>query len=99
MPISQALAKRSDDFEGIHTCTVDDSLGDIFQTIKNHIVVDKKGKQPEGSSLLNNGVGKLVGVIGLSDILIFYIGKRIKLNAYVCTRVPSFYFTYFFAIH
>lgn len=82
MPISQALAKRSDDFEGIHTCTVDDSLGDIFQTIKNQIVhrfivVDKKGKQPEGSSLLNNGVGKLVGVIGLSDILKFFIlGKE-----------------------
>ncbi|KAJ3034743.1 AMP-activated serine/threonine-protein kinase regulatory subunit, partial [Rhizophlyctis rosea] len=34
MPVSEALIRRSPDFEGIHTCTEIDTLGHILETIR-----------------------------------------------------------------
>ncbi|KAJ3090538.1 AMP-activated serine/threonine-protein kinase regulatory subunit [Quaeritorhiza haematococci] len=38
MPVSEALHRRSPDFEGIHTCTVSDTLGSILDTIRRCVV-------------------------------------------------------------
>ncbi|KAI8815947.1 uncharacterized protein EV422DRAFT_572289 [Fimicolochytrium jonesii] len=59
MPVSEALVKRAPDFEGIHTCTLSDTLGHVLETIRRmpvhrFIVVDQ---------------GKLQGVVSLSDLL------------------------------
>ncbi|KAI9096884.1 hypothetical protein DFS34DRAFT_650253 [Phlyctochytrium arcticum] len=63
MPVSDALAKRSPDFEGIHTCTTNDTLGHLLETIRRmpvhrFIVVDNK---------------KLKGIVSLSDLLSFLV--------------------------
>ncbi|KAI9711858.1 MAG: AMP-activated serine/threonine-protein kinase regulatory subunit [Bogoriella megaspora] len=58
--VGEALLKRSDDFSGIYTCTLNDRLDTIFDTIRKSrvhrlVVIDKDMK--------------LVGVLTLSDIL------------------------------
>ncbi|KAF3908395.1 hypothetical protein ABW21_db0200488 [Orbilia brochopaga] len=58
--VGEALLKRPDDFAGIHTCTLNDRLDTIFDTIRNSrvhrfVVVDERKR--------------LVGILTLSDIL------------------------------
>lgn len=58
--VGDALCKRSDDFQGIYTCTEEDRLDSIFDTVRKSrvhrlIVVDDDSK--------------LRGIISLSDIL------------------------------
>lgn len=58
--VGDALCKRSDDFQGIYTCTEEDRLDSIFDTVRKSrvhrlIVVDDESK--------------LRGIISLSDIL------------------------------
>lgn len=58
--VGDALLKRSDEFPGIYTCSLNDNLGTIYDTIRKSrvhrfVVID------EGS--------KLKGVLTLSDIL------------------------------
>lgn len=60
LSVGDALLKRSDDFAGIYTCTVNDRLDTIFETIRKSrvhrmVVIDE-----------NN---KLKGILTLSDIL------------------------------
>ncbi|KAJ6261975.1 hypothetical protein Dda_2776 [Drechslerella dactyloides] len=60
LTIGEALLKRPDDFAGIHTCTLNDRLDTIFDTIRNSrvhrfVVVDERKR--------------LVGILTLSDIL------------------------------
>jgi len=60
LTVGEALLRRSDDFEGVHTCTDQDRLDTILDTIRRSrlhrlIVVDD--------------AGKLKGVVTLSDIL------------------------------
>lgn len=58
--VGDALCRRSDDFQGIYTCTEEDRLDSIFDTVRKSrvhrlIVVDDESK--------------LRGIISLSDIL------------------------------
>jgi len=58
--VGEALLRRSDDFPGIYTCTPNDSLGSIFETIRKSrvhrfIVIDE--------------TSRLKGVLTLSDIV------------------------------
>lgn len=60
LSVGEALLRRSEDFEGVHTCTVTDRLSTIMDTIRKSrlhrlFVVDDEGK--------------LINVITLSDIL------------------------------
>jgi len=60
LSVGEALLRRSEDFEGVHTCTVNDRLSTIMDTIRKSrlhrlFVVDNEGK--------------LINVITLSDIL------------------------------
>ncbi|TGJ65457.1 AMP-activated serine/threonine-protein kinase regulatory subunit, variant 2 [Orbilia oligospora] len=60
LTVGESLLKRPDDFAGIHTCTLQDRLDTIFDTIRNSrvhrfVVVDEKKR--------------LVGILTLSDIL------------------------------
>jgi CBS domain-containing protein len=58
--VGEALQKRSDDFPGIYTCSIDDRLDTIFDTIRKSrvhrfVVIDEDNR--------------LVGILTLSDIL------------------------------
>ncbi|MCJ1258458.1 AMP-activated serine/threonine-protein kinase regulatory subunit [Lignoscripta atroalba] len=58
--VGEALQKRSEDFPGIYTCSIDDRLDTIFDTIRKSrvhrfVVIDEQTR--------------LVGVLTLSDIL------------------------------
>jgi 5'-AMP-activated protein kinase regulatory gamma subunit len=58
--VEDALLRRSSDFEGVHTCRTDSSLGDLLIALRDHrihrfIVVDEDDR--------------LRGVITLSDII------------------------------
>lgn len=60
LTVGEALMRRSDDFEGVYTCTAKDKLSTIMDNIRKSrvhrfFVVDQ--------------VGKLAGVLTLSDIL------------------------------
>ncbi|KAL9113172.1 MAG: hypothetical protein Q9187_007666, partial [Circinaria calcarea] len=58
--VGEALQKRSEDFPGIYTCSIDDRLDTLFDTIRKSrvhrfVVIDEQNR--------------LVGMISLSDIL------------------------------
>lgn len=58
--VGEALKKRSEDFPGIYTCSIDDRLDAIFDTIRRSrvhrlIVIEEDNR--------------LAGIISLSDIL------------------------------
>jgi CBS domain-containing protein len=60
LSVGEALMRRSDDFEGVYTCTLKDRLSTILDNIRRSrvhrlFVVDDEGK--------------LIGVVSLSDIL------------------------------
>ncbi|ODQ68606.1 nuclear protein SNF4 [Nadsonia fulvescens var. elongata DSM 6958] len=60
LTVGEALMKRSDDFEGVHTCTFNDRLDTIMDTIRRSrlhrlFIVDEEER--------------LLGVVTLSDIL------------------------------
>jgi 5'-AMP-activated protein kinase, regulatory gamma subunit len=60
LSVGEALLKRSDEFPGIYTCSMNDNLGTIFDTIRRSrvhrfVVIDEESK--------------LKGVLTLSDIL------------------------------
>lgn len=63
--VAEALLRRPEDFAGVHTCTLNDSLSSIFGTIRKSqvhrlIVVDSENK--------------LKGIVSLSDIMRYLIG-------------------------
>ncbi|KAF9428968.1 AMP-activated serine/threonine-protein kinase regulatory subunit [Podila epigama] len=63
--VAEALLRRPEDFAGVHTCTLNDSLSSIFGTIRKSqvhrlIVVDNENK--------------LQGIVSLSDIMRYLIG-------------------------
>lgn len=60
LSVGEALMRRAEDFEGVHTCTIEDRLDTIMETIRRSrlhrlFVVDDQGK--------------LKGIVSLSDIL------------------------------
>lgn len=64
LSVGDALLRRSDEFEGVHTCTLNDRLSTIMDTIRKSrlhrlFVVDSQGK--------------LVSVITLSDVLTYLL--------------------------
>lgn len=68
--VGEALLKRSDDFEGIYTCSLDDRLDTIFDTIRKSrvhrfVVIDAKDHQ-------------LKGVLTLSDILEYILLEGVE---------------------
>jgi 5'-AMP-activated protein kinase, regulatory gamma subunit len=74
LTVGNALLKRTDDFAGIHTCSLYDRLSAIFDTIRKSrvhrfIVVDSKGR--------------LQGVLTLSDIMEYILleGETDRPNA------------------
>ncbi|VEU23417.1 DEKNAAC104640 [Brettanomyces naardenensis] len=60
LSVGEALLKRSDDFEGVYTCTLNDSLFAISETIR---------KARVHRLFIVDDEGKLLGVLTLSDIL------------------------------
>ncbi|KAF8912718.1 hypothetical protein CPB84DRAFT_1721478 [Gymnopilus junonius] len=67
LKISEALNQRSPDFPGVVICTASDSLGTLLQLIKKrrvHRLVVVEGDK-----------GRLLGIITLSDVLRYVIGK------------------------
>ncbi|KAF8168044.1 hypothetical protein B0H34DRAFT_646698 [Crassisporium funariophilum] len=67
LKISEALNQRSPDFPGVVVCTASDSLGTLLQLIKKrrvHRLVVVEGEK-----------GRLLGIITLSDVLRYVIGK------------------------
>ncbi|KAF9437053.1 AMP-activated serine/threonine-protein kinase regulatory subunit [Entomortierella beljakovae] len=65
--VAEALLRRPEDFGGVHTCTLNDSLSSIFGTIRTSqvhrlIVVDSDNK--------------LKGIVSLSDIMRYLIGGK-----------------------
>ncbi|KAJ9627740.1 AMP-activated serine/threonine-protein kinase regulatory subunit [Taxawa tesnikishii (nom. ined.)] len=69
LTVGDALLKRPDDFAGIYTCTMNDRLDNIFETIRKSrvhrfVVVDENSK--------------LKGVLTLSDILEYILLEGIE---------------------
>ncbi len=64
MPVSDALSKRTADFTGIHSCSLQDTLGQIMESIRNGPV--------QRFVVLEDS--KLKGLLSLSDILRFLVG-------------------------
>lgn len=65
MTIRDALQHRIEEiFEGVHTCTIDETLGSIFTTIKNQLV---------HRLIVVDAEKKLKGIVSLSDILGFLL--------------------------
>lgn len=60
LTVGEALMRRSDDFEGVYTCTLNDSLATIMGTIK---------KSKLHRLYIVDGQTKVLGVLTLSDIL------------------------------
>ena len=79
LSIRSALALRSPEFQGAVTCTGSDSLGKLLEflrTMRVHRVV-----VVEGDTVGADGVskkGRLVGIITLSDVLRYLVGKGEK---------------------
>ncbi|KDR85049.1 hypothetical protein GALMADRAFT_53799 [Galerina marginata CBS 339.88] len=74
LKISEALNQRSPDFPGVVVCTASDSLGTLLQLIKKRrvhrlVVVEGEAKRRGGKK------GRLLGIITLSDVLRYVIGK------------------------
>lgn len=66
LSVGEALLKRSEDFPGIYTCTTEDRLDSIFDTLKSSrvhrfVIIDE-----------NN---KLKGLLTLSDILEYVLSE------------------------
>ncbi|CCC69915.1 hypothetical protein NCAS_0D03340 [Naumovozyma castellii] len=60
LSVGEALMRRSDDFEGVYTCTVNDKLSTIMDNIR---------KSRVHRFFVVDANGKLMGVLTLSDIL------------------------------
>lgn len=60
LTVGEALLRRSDDFEGVYTCTLDDTLFVVLETIRK--------SRLHRLFVLDND-GKLLGVMTLGDIL------------------------------
>ncbi|ONH68368.1 5'-AMP-activated protein kinase subunit gamma [Cyberlindnera fabianii] len=72
LSVGEALMRRSDDFEGVYTCTVNDTLSTILDNIRKSrlhrlFVVDTEGR--------------LVGVVTLSDILYYILFGEMESQA------------------
>ncbi|KAJ3155571.1 AMP-activated serine/threonine-protein kinase regulatory subunit [Geranomyces variabilis] len=63
MPVCEALVKRAPDFEGIHTCTLSDTLGHVLETIR---------RMPVHRFIVVQD-NMLQGVVSLSDLLAYLI--------------------------
>jgi len=60
LSVGEALLRRSEDFPGIYTCTLNDRLDSIFETLRKSrvhrfVVIDE--------------ASRLVGVVTLSDVV------------------------------
>ncbi|KAF9481375.1 CBS-domain-containing protein [Pholiota conissans] len=80
LTIAEALGQRSPDFPGVVICTASDSLGTLFQLIKRRRVHRLVVVEGEASICLEEErrggkKGRLLGIITLSDVLRYVIGK------------------------
>ncbi|TPX46773.1 hypothetical protein SeLEV6574_g03050 [Synchytrium endobioticum] len=66
VPVGEALQGRGSEFEGIHTCTMQDTVGALLETIRTANV---------HRFLVVDGT-KLLGIIALSDLLRIFIPKK-----------------------
>ncbi|ORZ04992.1 hypothetical protein BCR41DRAFT_312624 [Lobosporangium transversale] len=62
--VAEALLRRPEDFAGVHTCTLNDSLSSIFGTIRK--------SQVHRLIVVDSG-NKLKGIVSLSDIMRYLI--------------------------
>ncbi|CAG8615004.1 36254_t:CDS:10, partial [Racocetra persica] len=60
LPIGKAILWRTEDFPGVHTCTLNDCLHSIFDLIK---------KAPVYRLIVVDSENKLKGIVSLSDIM------------------------------
>ncbi|KAI9278259.1 hypothetical protein BDA99DRAFT_491660 [Phascolomyces articulosus] len=67
IPVGEALEARPKDYPGVHTCTLNDTLYSIFQTIR---------KQRVYRLIVVDSDKKLVGIVSLSDILGYLVGYQ-----------------------
>jgi predicted transcriptional regulator len=75
LKISEALNQRSPDFPGVVVCSPSDSLGTFLQLLKLrrvHRLVVVEGEEEERRG---GKKGRLMGIITLSDILRYIIGR------------------------
>ncbi|TFY80435.1 hypothetical protein EWM64_g3573 [Hericium alpestre] len=91
LTISEALNQRSPDFPGVVVCTAGDSLGTLLQLIKKrrvHRLVVVEGEEEERRG---GKVGRLLGIITLSDVLRYVIGEAVVGGAMepLDERLPS----------
>ncbi|KAG0221692.1 AMP-activated serine/threonine-protein kinase regulatory subunit [Mortierella sp. GBA43] len=63
--VAEALQRRPEDFMGVHTCTLNDSLSSIFGTIR---------KSQVHRLIVVDGDNKLKGIVSLSDIMRYLVG-------------------------
>ncbi|KAG8219859.1 hypothetical protein J3R82DRAFT_838 [Butyriboletus roseoflavus] len=89
LTISEALTQRSPDFPGVVICTAGDSLGTLLQLIKKRrvhrlVVVEGEEEEKRGGKK-----GRLLGIITLSDVLRYVIGKVGISEAEESLEVPS----------
>ncbi len=65
MPVREALRHRIEEiFEGVHTCTIEETLGSIFATIKRQLV---------HRLIVVDAEKRLKGIVSVSDILGFLL--------------------------
>ncbi|CAI2163969.1 1125_t:CDS:2 [Funneliformis geosporum] len=62
--VGEALLRRPEDFPGVHTCTLSDTLHSIFDLIKN---------APVHRLIVVDSENKLQGIVSLSDIMRYLV--------------------------
>ena len=81
LTIRQALERRPPDFQGIWTCSPDDSLANIFALLRKArvhrllVLQNTQARLPDQDTPTRQP-GKLVGIVCLSDILKYVIGSQ-----------------------
>lgn len=97
LTIAQALARRSADFAGVVTCTPDDSLASVFHLIRmrriHRLVIVEGGKPVPGetqeeAAAREQGKGRLLGMISLSDVLQHIIVRSFQYSVRAVLNLP-----------
>ncbi|CAG8667973.1 7319_t:CDS:10 [Acaulospora morrowiae] len=60
LPVGEAMLRRTEDFPGVHTCTLNDCLNSMFDLIR---------KAPVHRLIVVDSENKLKGIVSLSDIM------------------------------
>ncbi|CAG8587425.1 2066_t:CDS:2 [Paraglomus occultum] len=64
LPVGEAMLRRTEDFPGVHTCTLNDNLHSIFELIR---------AKPVYRLIVVDSEKKLKGIVSLSDIMRYLV--------------------------